>query len=230
MDTVEIAPVAEASFPLIKTEIETCLGLTGDSMAPRMPPVNNREELYRNWLDWVTTNLGRDQHLAGVAATAATDAAELGNGFNVAVKAATAAWSEAAKATRTGPAQALTETEEIDHTRTERRAVVACACGIALWLWPFVAVVLVLAGEPDNTGPLVGVGVSMLMAGLVAVPIFFFAAILCGHSARRRVKRLGLPGGSYATAGLVLGYAAVPAALLGIPVLFALAMAGACCY
>ena len=113
MDTVEIAPVAEASFPLIKTEIETCLGLTGDSMAPRIPPVNNREERYRNWLDWVTTNLGRDQHLAGVAATAATDAAELGNGFNVAVKAATAAWSEAAKATRTGTAQALTRQKRL---------------------------------------------------------------------------------------------------------------------
>jgi hypothetical protein len=55
-------------------------------------PVGNRDELYRNWLDWVTTNLGRDHQLAGVAATAAADAAALGKGFNVAAKAATAAW------------------------------------------------------------------------------------------------------------------------------------------
>jgi hypothetical protein len=40
--------------------------------------LNDRDELHRNWLDWVNTNLGTNQRFAGVAAAAATDAAELG--------------------------------------------------------------------------------------------------------------------------------------------------------
>jgi hypothetical protein len=59
--------------------------------------VNDREELHRNWVGWVTTNLGRDTRLAEIAATAATDAAELGQGFNNAAEAARIAWADAAK-------------------------------------------------------------------------------------------------------------------------------------
>jgi uncharacterized RDD family membrane protein YckC len=55
-----------------------------------------REELYRGWFDWVTTNLGRDSKLAAIAATAATDAAEQGRGFNNAAEAARMAWAGAA--------------------------------------------------------------------------------------------------------------------------------------
>ncbi len=48
-------------------------------------------------MDWVTTNLGRDTRLAGVAANAATEAAEHGLGFNAATEAARRAWMEAAQ-------------------------------------------------------------------------------------------------------------------------------------
>jgi hypothetical protein len=113
--------------------------------------------------------------------------------------------------------------------RTERRAVLACACGIALWLWPIVTAVLLIAGQPENTGPVVGIGVGMLMAGLAAIPIFFLAAIVSGHWAIARIHRSGLRGQGYAIVGLVLAYAALPVALLGIVALFfAEAMAG--CY
>lgn len=59
--------------------------------------MNDREELYGNWVDWVTTNLGRDTRLAEIAATAATDAAKLGRGFNNSAEAARIAWADAAK-------------------------------------------------------------------------------------------------------------------------------------
>ena len=62
-----------------------------------MPPMNDREDLYRNWVGWVTTKLGRDARLAEIAATAATDAAELGRGFDNAAEAARIAWADAAK-------------------------------------------------------------------------------------------------------------------------------------
>jgi hypothetical protein len=182
--------------------------------------VDSREQLYRNWFDWVTTNLGRDDRLAGVAAKAATDVAQLGKGFNVAAKAATAAWNEAASANWAEKGRA---------TRTEGRAALACTFGIALWLWPSVTAMLLIAGQPDNTGPVVGVGAGMLIAGLAAVPVFFLGAIVCGHWAIARIQRSGLRGQGYAIVGLVLGYAALPVALLGIVALFfAASMAG--CY
>jgi len=70
------------------------------------PIVPGRDELYRGWLEWATTNLGGDNVLAGIAATAATDAAENGGGFNGAAEAARAAWAgaeqQAERARRTG--------------------------------------------------------------------------------------------------------------------------------
>ena len=60
-----------------------------------------RDELYGNWLEWVTTNLGRDRTLAGVAANAAADAATHGRGFNAAAEAARTAWMEAASSEKT---------------------------------------------------------------------------------------------------------------------------------
>jgi hypothetical protein len=114
--------------------------------------VVNREELHRNWLDWVTTNLGRDHQLAGIAATAATDAAQQGKGFNAAVAAATAAWKEAGKTASSGNAEASpTEADAIDHTGTNRNAVFAFAFGIAVWVWPIVTAVLLIAGGADYT-------------------------------------------------------------------------------
>jgi hypothetical protein len=155
-------------------------------------PVDGRRELYRSWFDWVTTNLGRDPYLAGVAATAATEVAQQGDGFNVAAHAATAAWNEAASAHGS---------EKAGARRTERRAVLACGFGVALWLWPIVTASLLIAGQPDNTGPTVGVGVVMLMAGLVAVPLLFLATLVCGHWAIARTRRAERRGLGYAIAG-----------------------------
>jgi hypothetical protein len=57
--------------------------------------VSDRQELYRSWLGWVTTNVGRDPKLAEIAASAAADAAEQGRGFNSAADAARTAWADA---------------------------------------------------------------------------------------------------------------------------------------
>jgi hypothetical protein len=56
----------------------------------------SRDDLYRNWLVWVGTNLGDDAQLAPIAANAAADAAVRGDGFNAAAEAARNAWVEAA--------------------------------------------------------------------------------------------------------------------------------------
>lgn len=66
-------------------------------MGRTIPHVDSQEELHRNWLVWVTTNLGRDTRLAEIAARAATNAAELGQGFNKAEEAARTAWADAAE-------------------------------------------------------------------------------------------------------------------------------------
>lgn len=57
----------------------------------------SRDELYRNWLAWVKTNLRDDPKYGPIAANAAADAAVNGDGFNAASVAATNAWVEAAK-------------------------------------------------------------------------------------------------------------------------------------
>jgi hypothetical protein len=59
--------------------------------------VQSQDDLQQKWLEWVSANLGRDPHLAAIAATAAADAAHRGEGFNGAVVAARAAWAAAAK-------------------------------------------------------------------------------------------------------------------------------------
>jgi hypothetical protein len=71
------------------------------------PAGTSREDLYRSWFEWVTANLGRDNELAGIAATAAIVAVEAGRGFNTATESARAAWTEAAARRgldRAGPA------------------------------------------------------------------------------------------------------------------------------
>jgi hypothetical protein len=67
-------------------------------MQPPPPPPEGlpREELYKNWLVWVTANLGDDAEMAPIAANAAADAAVDGDGFNAAAEAARRAWVDAA--------------------------------------------------------------------------------------------------------------------------------------
>jgi hypothetical protein len=59
--------------------------------------VLTRDELYWNWLAWVTTNLRDDPKYAAIAANAAADAVLRGDGINAAAAAATNAWIEAAQ-------------------------------------------------------------------------------------------------------------------------------------
>jgi hypothetical protein len=61
------------------------------------PPTRPGDDLYSNWLVWVRANLGDDPKYGPVAATAATDVAAEGKGFNAAALAATYAWIEAAQ-------------------------------------------------------------------------------------------------------------------------------------
>lgn len=62
------------------------------------PESLSREELYRNWLAWVSANLRDDPKYAALAANAAADAAVKGEGYNAAAAAAMNAWIEAARA------------------------------------------------------------------------------------------------------------------------------------
>lgn len=52
-----------------------------------------RDELYRNWLAWVKTNLGDDPKYNPIEANAADDVVANGDGFNAAAAAATNAWT-----------------------------------------------------------------------------------------------------------------------------------------
>jgi hypothetical protein len=64
---------------------------------PPLPPDGlSREELYKNWLVWVTSNLGDDAEMLPIAANAAADAAVKGDGFNASAEAARSAWVAAA--------------------------------------------------------------------------------------------------------------------------------------
>jgi hypothetical protein len=56
----------------------------------------SRDVLYKNWLVWVTANLGDDSGLGAIAANAAADTAVKGLGFDAAAEAARSAWVEAA--------------------------------------------------------------------------------------------------------------------------------------
>jgi len=176
----------------------------------------SREELYRNWLDWVTANLGRDSELAVIAATAATDAAERGRGFNGAIESAKTAWNEAARLEV--EREQSTEWATIDHDRTEPRAVIALASALAVWPWPILTVVLLVAGRLGLSVDTIVFGSWMAIVDVGTIPAFSLVAVVFGHWARRRIKRFGLRGGSYSTAGLTLGYVT----LLGSPVLIGL--------
>jgi len=130
-------------------------------------------------LDWVTTNLGRNSKLADVAATAATDAAERGRGFNSAVESAKAAWKEAARLEV--DMAAATEAATIDHDRTEPRAVIALACAIAVWPWPIVTVVLLVVGRLGLAGDILVYGSWMAIVDIGTIPCFALAAVVFGH-------------------------------------------------
>src|SRR5260370_27175066 len=106
------------------------------------------EDLYRNWADWVTTNLGRDTRLGEIAARAGVDAAERGLGFNNAATAARMAWATATK----GPSTVIPS----DRDRWERLAFIAWIALVAAWLWPIVTLVLNTATQAGPVAQLFG--------------------------------------------------------------------------
>jgi hypothetical protein len=55
------------------------------------------EEFYREWLDWVTTNLGHDSKLASASAKAAAESALGGSSFTASTDAARKAWIDAGR-------------------------------------------------------------------------------------------------------------------------------------
>lgn len=83
---------------LKETEFETVLRLTLRRHAEqdrRMESTTlGRTELYRGWYEWALLTLGHDASLATLAATAASDAAAEGAGFNIAAQAAQDAWTQ----------------------------------------------------------------------------------------------------------------------------------------
>jgi hypothetical protein len=192
--------------------------------------MNGTSELHENWVGWVTTNLGRDADLAEIAAKAATDSIEHGGGFNGAVDAARAAWTEAALA-KSVRAIAV-EVEHIDPARRERQAVIALGFGIAGWLLPILTVlVLVVIRAYLLSTDAVLFGFWLAVVDTALIPGLAVVAVLFGHRARRRIKQYSLPGNRYARAGLILGYSA----LVGSPLLVGLVwvvmfLSLFCCY
>jgi hypothetical protein len=197
-------------------------------MVPTLHSMNDSEALYRNWLDWVTVNLGRDTRLAQIAATAAADAAKLGRGFNSAADAARVAWTDAAKrysndrrwwwdgqhwtpasqsmpplADVAPPAGTMASAIPTKDHGWERLAVIAWIPLAAAWLWPIATVVLVAQFDRG-----------MAFLGVVAVPAFTVIAVALGHSARANIKGTRRRGGSVAMVALMLSYLT----LIGSPI------------
>ena len=178
---------------------------------PTPPPAGkSRDELYRNWLDWVTTNLGRDKVLAVVAANAATEVAIQGSGFNAAADAARTAWAEATLRAKIAPDGSTLSAD-------------------GRWRWDgtnWVAVdEMVPTGSSGTqfmqqpTGP---TSVSVLkphtnryalaaldfgVAAYIVCPIVgAILAVTFGHIALSQINRSGDRGRRRAIAGLILGY------------------------
>jgi hypothetical protein len=100
---------------------------------------SRREELYRHWYAWVTTNLGHDGKLATIAADAATNAAIHGGGFNAAAQTARDAWVEARNA----------DTRPSKRGHALRNVGLGCA---ALLVLAIIAAILVLMHSSGGSG------------------------------------------------------------------------------
>jgi hypothetical protein len=155
-------------------------------------------------MGWVTTNLGRDPKLAEIAATAATETAMQGQGFNNAAAAARLAWADAAnRGTSNRPAPTV---------QWEKLAVGAWIWLTLAWLWPITPVILNRAATHEIAWP--EFVASMAFMDVFAIPVFAILAIVFGHVARHRIKRTGDRGAAIALVALILGYLT----LLGSPI------------
>lgn len=173
--------------------------------------MSDREELHRKWMGWVTAHLGRDARLAEIAATAATEAAELGQGFNHAAEAARIAWGEAAN-----PSTIDRRGVEV---KWENLAIIAWIPLSLAWLWPIVAVVLSRATPWDSGTKLLAWDIhdfakAMAALDIAVIPVCAVIAIAAGHSARANIKGTDRRGGSAAMFALIFGYIT----LIGSPI------------
>jgi hypothetical protein len=168
--------------------------------------VDDRQELYRSWLSWVTANLGGDSRLTGIAASAATEAALLGQGFNSAAEAARLAWANAAKP----PAIARAE---IDNRR-EGSAYLAWIALALTWLLPIFVAVFNRATDVAFESRF-----NLALLNVILIPVGASIAIALGHSARAKIKQSGRRGGGVALSALVFGYVTLigsPISILGL--------------
>jgi hypothetical protein len=69
-----------------------------------------------------------------------------------------------------------------------------------------------------------GLALAALICGIAqfAVGVTFIPAIICGHLARRQIRRTGEAGDGMALAGLILGYVGGALVILGILLMFLL--------
>lgn len=179
--------------------------------------MSDREELHRKWMGWVTANLGRDGRLAEIAATAATEAADLGQGFTRAAEAARIAWGEAANP------------PTIDRrgvgAKRESLAIIAWIPLSLAWLWPIVAVVLSRATPWDSRTKLFAWDIhdfanTMASLDIVAIPVCAVIAIDVARSARANIKGTDRRGGSAAMFALICGYITLIGSPIWIVVLY----------
>ena len=97
------------------------------------------EDLYGNWYAWVTTNIGKGDNLASIAAHAAAASAARGSGFNAAAKAAGVAWMEAGA-----------DIPEIKKGHGWRNVQIGCVVVLVLAI---IAVILVARLSPPSPPP-----------------------------------------------------------------------------
>lgn len=136
------------------------------------PPAISRDDLYAQWYEWVAANLGRDPRLASIAATAATEAALRGSGFNSAAESARAAWNTRHEPSARPPRPVW---------RLDGAAALSIGCGFASVIVPletsftfplFAILGILVAVRSFSRGRLIGglLGVSLsLLGGIISL-------------------------------------------------------------
>ena len=140
------------------------------------------EDLYRNWYEWVTDNLGCDPKRASIAAQAATELAARGGTFAAAADAARVEW--------TGGGGRAESQQLISEAGPRHVAYVAKASpwvGPGLLALPLLLEVLAIVGVfagASSSGDLFAVSIGVLFLGVPIAYVLIGAALL-GTSLKR---------------------------------------------